>query len=141
METRIYNALILLLMLTFEAAAFESSNILESWRMGDDYVMFVNLKSRGIRVSKGCEKENLRCEVWKILKSVSMKVLTPQDLKGGKNPGASLCHKQKDTQVIFARNTKGKQATFCLFPDGSMVDSGGLLIAAIKNDGKEGKKK
>jgi len=109
----------------------------ESWRVGEDYVVFVNFKHKGMKISKGCEDAKSNCQVWKILAAVSTKQLGASDLIGGKNPGASLCHKQKNAQILFARNVKGRQGTFCVFSDGSMVDSGGLLMAAKMNDAKK----
>ena len=124
---------VVLLIFAWASLADESQVILESWRFGDDYVIFVNL-NKGIKINKGCEDSKSKCEVWKILAQVSMKNLKASDISGGKNMGASLCHQQSKARIVFARNTVGSQATFCAFSDGSMVDSGGLLLAAKMND-------
>ena len=130
---------LLIFTLTFQAQ--EAKVVLESWRIGADYVIFVNLKNKGMKINKGCEEIQSHCQVWAVLAEVSTKELGPSDLSGGKNIGASLCHKQENAQVLFARSAKGRQATFCLFSDGSMVDSGGLLLAAKMNDAKKDAKK
>ncbi|HAZ13820.1 MAG: hypothetical protein A2X86_14505 [Bdellovibrionales bacterium GWA2_49_15] len=127
-------------MLAFALSAMASGPVstLESWRFGEDYIIFVNLKDKGMRVNQGCEDATSSCLVWKMLASVSLQDLDASDLSGGKNIGASLCHKIENAQIVFARNAKGRQATFCAFLDGSMVDSGGLLLAAKMNAAKRG---
>ncbi|MBC7539314.1 MAG: hypothetical protein H7281_10865, partial [Bacteriovorax sp.] len=106
----------------------------EVWKMGGHFFEFSRNDSTGLLISKSCEQK--KCEASKILKTISLKKLTAEKFSGGKNPGAVLCHELKNAQVVFLRDLKGNDNSFCMLSDKSFVSSGSLEIEARKNDEK-----
>jgi hypothetical protein len=106
----------------------------EVWKMGEHYFEFERTELPSLLISKNCA--NKPCEAKNILKIVSLKNITSKDLTGGKNPGAVICHKLKNANLVYLRDLKGNDNSFCLFADKSFVSSGSLEIQARKNDEK-----
>lgn len=50
----------------------------------------------------------------------------------GQDPGALLCSKQLTGKIVWSKDTKGNERTFCLFKDGTLVGTGSLDHAGSK---------
>lgn len=106
----------------------------EVWKLGSKFIPLSQNAEKQWLISLHCEKK--QCDAIKALKEISLKLLSPGDLIGGKNPGAVLCHKLPKAGVIFMYDLQGNQNSFCQFEDGSMVSSSTMVIYAEKNDKK-----
>lgn len=104
------------------------------WKLGAKFIPLSQNEEKQWLISLHCEKSP--CDAKKALKRISYKLLSPGDLKGGKNPGAVLCHKLPEAGVIFMYDLQGNQNSFCQFKDGSLVSSSTMVIYAEKNDKK-----
>lgn len=107
----------------------------EVWKMGEHFYELERNDSTGLLISKSCEQK--KCETTNALKTISFKKLTADKFSGGKNPGAVLCHELKSTQIVFLRDLKGNDNSFCMLSDKSFVSTGSLEIQARKNDEKK----
>lgn len=125
--------LTLLIILSLGPFSWSMASV-EIWKTGKSYFKFQRNDYSGLLISKICEKNN--CAAKETLKTISFKNLRSDRLNGGKNPGAVLCHELENTQVIFLRDLKGNDNSFCMFPDKSLVSSGSLEMQARKNDEK-----
>ncbi|MBI2522399.1 MAG: hypothetical protein HYV97_18405 [Bdellovibrio sp.] len=96
-------------------------------------------KKKHITVTKQCgdQLETSKCQAVQKLKQVNMNDITTEDLDGGKNPGAVLCKKSLNAQVIFGKDRDGNVTTFCSFQDGTMVSSDTLIVWGNKNAQKD----
>ncbi len=106
----------------------------EVWKMGNRFFEFNHDEKSGLLISKNCMEKN--CEAKKFLKKVSLKNMSVQKFSGGKNPGAVLCHEDQKAEVIYLKDLKGNDNSFCLFKDKSMVSSSSIESEAKKNDAK-----
>jgi hypothetical protein len=128
MKTKIVFHLFVLL-ISFKAFAVE-----EVWKLGSDFMPLSQNAEKKWLISLHCEEKD--CMAKDALRKVSMKLLEKGDLQGGKNPGAVLCNKLKNADIVFLSDLQGNQNSFCKFKDGSIVSSSTLVIYAEKNDKK-----
>ncbi len=47
-------------------------------------------------------------------------------LKEGQSPYSQLCTESTKGRVIFLKNQQGHSSSFCMFKDGSMIDTASL---------------
>lgn len=121
----------LLFLSLFAASSVQAET--EIWKMGDRFFELTRDQKTNALISKNCVSNN-NCSASKFIKKVSFKKLQPSLFSGGKNPGAVLCHESKDADIIFLKDLKGNDNSFCLFNDKSMVSASSIEIAAKKND-------
>lgn len=129
MKTKI-TVLLFVLLYSIQIHAVE-----EVWKLGSTFIPLSQNPAKKWLISLHCE-EQVPCMAREELKKISMKLLEKGDLKGGKNPGAVLCHKISDASIVFLSDLQGNQNSFCKFKDGSMVSSSTLVIYAQENDKK-----
>ncbi len=104
----------------------------ESWKIDRDFILFYELPQRGISIQKGCEKESSGCALWTLKKKLSLKIIDKDDLLGGKNPGAVLCHKLK-LPVLIGVSPNGNRQSFCMASDGTLFSSATAYRWAMEN--------
>ena len=98
------------------------------------FKVFVDHTKR-LMISKSCSKDITpfsKCQAAKSLFNVKLSDIKNKRV-GGKNPGSLLCKYSTDGEVIFAKDLKGRNTTFCQFQDKSMVASHTLYYFASKN--------
>jgi hypothetical protein len=100
-------------------------------------IAFRTLPERHITISAGCVKGErlLECAASQALRKADISRLK-RDLFG-RNPGALLCADQLGGRVVWARDQKGNERTFCQFKDGSYVGSGTLAHYGRKNSAQK----
>lgn len=103
-----------------------------AWKVDKDYILFYEEPQYGLSIQKGCEQKSSQCGLWKIKPLLKSNLLSEEDLRGGKNPGAALCHKLK-LQVVIASDTQGNRQSFCMASDGSLFSSATAYRWAIEN--------
>ncbi len=123
--------------LIFSAFAFGGgAQVKETWRVGNfSFKTEVN-RRLGIMVNPACavDRPSHPCGAIVFAKRASKKALSKEELSGGKNPGAVLCHRSDGSRVVIAEDPNGNQASFCVFKDGSLISSSSLLKMALRND-------
>lgn len=125
--------LFILALSLFEAHAAERT---QSFRIGDKDQSFTLLEERHITISSNCvERESLKkCNAAQALKRANLSKLG-KDLFG-RNPGAMLCSEQLGGTVVWSKDEKGNERTFCRFKDGSLVGSGTLAFYGRENSAR-----
>lgn len=100
-------------------------------------IIFKAMPERHITISGNCVNNGQlkECDASRALKKVNISRLGP-DLFG-RNPGALLCSDQLGGRVVWTRNQKGNERTFCKFKDGSYVGSGTLAHYGRENSRKK----
>lgn len=120
---------LLIILVFFYSLSLSAST--EIWKLGGEFIEMKRDEKSGLLLSSSCHQ---KCEAWKFLKKASLKNLSSEKLSGGKNPGAVLCHDEKSAEVVFLKDLKGNDNSFCLFKDKSFVSSSSIEIEARKND-------
>lgn len=92
---------------------------------------FVKLEKADLLISKSCAQSE--CNAKTALKRASTIGL---DFSGGANAGAKIC-RNIGGDIVIGADDSGNQLSFCRFNDGSMVSSGSVYSAALKNDLKK----
>ncbi len=94
--------------------------------------VFVHLPDQNYTLSEKCfsKKGNVDCEAFRALSKATLRGLDPELLERGTNPGSPICRKKLGGSVVIGSNEAGAENSFCLFSDGSMIDSGSLSAAA-----------
>lgn len=128
---KIFSAMIVLLL-----AASTSAEDLR-FRIAKKEVSFKAMPDRHITISANCvSKGRLKeCAASQALKKADISKLG-RDLFG-RNPGALLCSDQLGGRVVWTRDQKGNERTFCEFKDGSYVGSGALAYYGRENSRKK----
>ena len=108
------------------SSSAQSSDKVQTFTVGNENVSFTWFESRGITITSKCvEAGKLRnCDAKKALERVNLSKLEKDSL--GRNPGALLCSAQLGGTVVWAKDAKENERTFCKFRDSSMVGSGTL---------------
>lgn len=88
-----------------------------------DSLQFVKIDK--VWVSEACAK-NKNCDALKTLKTKVQMKKTESPLLG--NPGSTYCLSQKGVARIL-KDAKGNEYDYCLFNDGSLIDSWNLYYA------------
>lgn len=101
------------------------------YRIDGSQTAFVRLEKDDFLISKACAISD--CAARKELNRASTIGL---NLSGGANPGAKICRKISG-DVVIGLDTAENQVSFCRFSDGSMISSGSVYSAALKNDLKK----
>lgn len=122
------------IILLFSLISFQAFAVEEIWKLGTTFLPMSQNAEKKWLISLHCEESD--CMAKDVLKKVTMKKFEKNDLLGGKNPGAVLCHKIKSASVVFLYDLQGNQNSFCRFKDGSMVSSSTMVIYAEANDKK-----
>ncbi len=122
----------ILLLNLFILSSFATEEI---WKMGDAFLSFERSETDKSLYSTNCKVK--KCQALDALKKVSMKKINSDDLLGGKNPGAVICHKIDKARVVILKDLDGNENSFCLFEDKSMVSSSTLYREAKVNDEKK----
>jgi|GEM_PF-605415 len=107
----------------------------EVWKLGDNFLSFEKDTEKNWLYSRNCQNQN--CEALIFLKKASFKNISAEDLNGGKNPGAVICHKNSKAKVVILKDLDGNENSFCLFSDKSMVSNSTLYKEAKVNDEKK----
>lgn len=94
------------------------------YRINDKLVSFFRHKNEKYLISAHCTEKSKSCIANQVLMAPFKTVLPKDALKGGKNPGAVVCRNIEHAIVIFGRDLKGHQQSFCRFSDGSLLSSG-----------------
>jgi hypothetical protein len=104
-----------------------------NFRINESDVAFTLLPERHITISSGCvtKGELKNCDASKAIKKADLAKIG-KDLFG-RNPGAMLCSEQLGGTVVWSRDAKGNERTFCKFKDGSLVGSGTLAYYGHEN--------
>lgn len=89
-------------------------------------VAFIWFRDRHITLSANCVAggKPKPCAASRAIRRADSSKLT-RDLFG-RNPGALLCSAQLGGTVVWSRDSRGDERTFCAFRDGSLVGSGTL---------------
>ncbi|HAZ11752.1 MAG: hypothetical protein A2X86_00995 [Bdellovibrionales bacterium GWA2_49_15] len=92
-------------------------------------------KRKNVTITRSCgaKLESSKCLAAVKLKEVNMNDLSETDLTGAKNPGAILCQKLLNADVLTGKDQDGNVASFCSFQDGTMVSAETLVAWANKN--------
>lgn len=100
-------------------------------------VAFKAMPEKHITISANCVHDGRLqdCAASQALKAANMAKLG-RDLFG-RNPGALLCSDQLGGRVVWTRNHRGDERTFCEFKDGSYVGSGALAFYGRENSKKK----
>lgn len=104
------------------------------WKLGKTFIPMSQNDSKRWLISLHCETDP--CEALQQLQMINVSLLKKNDLAGGKNPGAVLCHKLPGASVVFMDDLSGNQNSFCKFKDGSIVSNSTLVIYAEANTKK-----
>ncbi|UXR65666.1 DUF333 domain-containing protein [Bdellovibrio bacteriovorus] len=95
------------------------------------YISVPIIERDGVKISKNCLKSGkMQCEAWA---AVGKKLtLTPTPGVGFVgNPAARYCHEHKAANHIL-RDEKQREFDYCVFADGSMIDSWTLFNKHFK---------
>jgi hypothetical protein len=110
--------------LSLVQAATLPSPTAEIWSLGNEYFPIEKDAQSQRLISTDCK--TTKCQAYKALSDRRKKILTENELQGGKNPGAVICKKYFKANVIILRDTKKNENAFCQFPDGSLVSASAL---------------
>jgi hypothetical protein len=122
---------------------------LVSLKLHDQYLSFVHLPKLSLTISEKCvdlkklpeslptaqslkdKKFRRQCQAYESLHAARELSLTPDELKGGKDPGSVACTKHLKGKAFFAEvideNPEiGSNETVCVFDDGSMLTANAI---------------
>ena len=122
------------IILYLNPAFLKAESEIDIWKLGKQFVEFSKDENAGTMLSSFCEHKE--CDARKALKNISFKNINTEALKGGKNPGAVLCHQMKEAHLVYLKDLQGNENTFCQFKDNSMASSSTLATFARRNDEK-----
>jgi hypothetical protein len=97
----------------------------EMWSLGNEYFPVENEATTQKLISINCKTN--KCFAYKALKDQSKIQLTEKELEGGKNPGAVICKKIFNGNILILRDKLKNENAFCKFFDGSIVSASGLI--------------
>lgn len=103
-------------------SVFANADKAEIYQIGKDFYEFKSIKNS--HISSHCLKKDTKCDALNTINNPPKIQFNKGDFNGGKNPGAVICKKFKNTYVIIAKDLKGNQQSFCVFKDNSMVSTG-----------------
>lgn len=75
----------------------------------------------------------MKCQAAQALSTARLSGVRPGQL-GSRNPGSVVCKEVLHQTVVMGVDVRGDESTYCLFPDGSLVDNGTLHYYAKQND-------
>ena len=101
----------------------------EKWEMKSKSITFMFNKSQSLRIDLDCFKNYNRCEA---LRATRYAKKQTNDNNFGKSPYSAVCEKSTKGKVVFLKNSKGHQSSFCLFKDKSLIDTASLYVKANK---------
>jgi hypothetical protein len=97
----------------------------EMWSLGNEYFPVENEAITHKLISLNCKTN--KCFAYKALNNQSKNKLTEKELEGGKNPGAVICKKIFNGNILILRDKLQNENAFCKFSDGSIVSASGLI--------------
>jgi putative hemolysin len=126
MRTQSWLGLASLLVLLLPVAAFSAEST-QTFNLNDKVVRFTLMPERHITISSDCVAGGGKlksCDASKAIEKADLSKMQKDPL--GRNPGAMICSEQVGGTVVWSRDAKGNERTFCQFKDGSLVGSGTL---------------
>lgn len=108
------------------------------WKAGKQFVSLYEDKETNLLYSSACYKS--KCDALTLSKNLSWNKMSEDSTLGGKNPGAVLCKEVLKQNIVYMKDLRGNENTFCLFKDKSFISSSSLSLIASKNEKKAGKK-
>ncbi len=100
---------------------------IEVWSLGSSFYPMERDPISHTLISKGCPAKKELCQAFKVLRDSKKRVtLKEKDLVGGKNPGAVICKKLVDGEILILRDSSKNENAFCKFRDGSLVSASAL---------------
>lgn len=107
------------------------------WKVGKETKRIRDFPEQRITLSESCGPviEKMTCTAALVLKTVSAKSIRGMKL-GSRNPGSVLCSEGLHEQVVIATDSHRNENSFCVFKDGSLVDTGTLIYYGRENDKK-----
>jgi len=98
----------------------------EVWALGTKYYPFARDKETKALISIKCLKEK-KCDAYKAILNKSKIQLSEVDRSGGKNPGAVVCKKFYEGEVLVLRDSAENENAFCQFKDKSLASASDLF--------------
>lgn len=98
----------------------------EVWSLGNVLYPMQKDSKTGSLISSACLEKKDQCMAFNALRSLKKFKLTEKELAGGKNPGAVICKKYLEGDVLILRDKKQNENAFCKFKDGSFLSAGAL---------------
>ena len=89
-----------------------------------------------LTINKSCRipsKNTYNCQAYRALKTATYKPISTQR-REGQNPGTLICSLYSATHIAIGYDEERNENSYCIFPDGSMIDSGTLFYHALEND-------
>ena len=94
----------------------------EVWSAGKVHYVFNKSESK-ILLTEKCWSKKFKCEAYRATQNKNKTVLTEADRAGGKNPGAVVCKKHYNGEVLILRDTQNNENAFCKFKDNSVTST------------------
>lgn len=103
------------------------TNVEQTYTLRSKAVEIVTLLEENMTLSKSCmrKKKNKLTFDCMASRALNRKPFKDLPLEGGQNPGAVICTQIKG-QVVWGKDQKQNELTFCEFPDMSYVSTGTL---------------
>lgn len=110
----------------------------EVWKAGIRFVPLIRNQKDNLLYSKSCIDK--KCDAFVKTKNISWKDYNKElSNSGGKNPGAVLCKEVLKQNIIYLKDLRGNENTFCLFQDKSFISSSSLSYMASPHSKKGNK--
>lgn len=119
---------LLILFLSIQMAYAEKvpTPTVDVWKIGSRFYSFLKDKETDALFSDGCAVKKEKCEAYKAVLNKSKVVLEESDRSGGKNPGAVVCKKEYEGEILILKNSAGLENAFCKFKDNSWASASDL---------------
>ncbi len=118
--------LLLFLFLIQSTWAAEPVISADVWSSGSLYYSFVKDKETGALVSENCLAIRAKCEAIKAVLNKDKVKLSEAERSGGKNPGAVVCKKDYQGEILILKNNAGAESAFCKFKDNTQASASDL---------------
>ena len=101
--------------------------------VGEYFYQFVFKENNRLVLSKKCHQIGDECVAIQKLSTLNSVSFNSSDRLGGKEPGAILCKKHLDGEIIEGQRVGGGPLFLCRFKDGSMITTSSLDFYRWKN--------
>lgn len=123
--------LIMMMVISTQSNLFAADKIFkgklpEIWSEGNLYYPFMVHPESKALLSKTCAESTNGCQALRAVKNKLKISFTEAQLSGGKNPSSLVCSIGHKGQVLILVDSKGRENSFCKFPDQSIVSANDL---------------
>jgi hypothetical protein len=91
--------------------------------LGQKEQIYVHPDNKHILLSEKCKTHCLALQLIKQIDQIKAKKI---ETKFGQEPGAVICHKLLNLNVMIGKDTNGNERSFCVLADQSLISSDGI---------------